>query len=152
MTAKNIENFNVVTGVIFATLYKSFPVPVDLRIKDFDEYLSLEGIDLLSDDKRGRAKIAFLTSTILWLADHGYLKTGPMALDGSMLKCTLTATTLELLNAFPSSLANKGPSLGEELISASKDGVKGKLKDFAGELLSKAVVFGVNTAQDWASS
>ncbi len=49
----------------------------------------------------------------------------------------------------PSNLEDKDPSLGDQLVSATKEGMSGKVKELASDLLSKAVVFGTKAATDW---
>lgn len=152
MSMTNIERFNVLVGVIFAKLYETFPVPVELSVQDFVEQL-VDDSELTDDSEYlsgGYCK--FFTSTIAWLGDHGYLIRGSTLGAGTVRGCVLTASTLEILNAMPANLENKGPSLGDQLISATKDSVKGKVKDLAGELLSKAVVFSTKAAIDFARS
>jgi hypothetical protein len=146
MAAQNIERFNIIVGAIFAKLYEEFPVPMDLHWTEFLD-------DLMAVDDEGRHEyLRFFTATIEWLAYQGYLKIGSTLSGGRVIKCVLTASTLELLNAVPKSLESEGPSLGDQLVTATKDGVTGKVKDLASDLLSKAAAFGVKAATDWATS
>lgn len=147
MAAANIERFNAVTGAIFASLYESFPVASDLAAEDFREQLQ----EVPGEEYLQRHETRFFISTILWLAEHGYLSTGSPLSSGTVVQCNLTATTLELLSALPSSLNNKGPSLGDQLVTATKDGVTEKVKALTSELLSKAAAFGVRAATDWVN-
>ena len=152
MAAPNIEQFNILVGAIFAKLYETFPIPIELAVTDFaEQMLILDSTDLYGGNRKFH-EIRFFTSTVLWLADHGYLSAGSMVTNSVVKNCSLTARTLELLNAFPSSLGSKGPSLGDQMVEAAKDGVTGKIKDLASEFLSKAVIFGTKTATDWAAS
>ncbi|MOA26170.1 hypothetical protein D3C78_1469440 [compost metagenome] len=50
-------------------------------------------------------------------------------------RCTLTAKGLEVLKATPASLQT-GPSLGEQLVDASKSGTKELVRGAVGEALS----------------
>lgn len=152
MAMTNIERFNVLVGVIFAKLYETFPVPVELSVQNFAEQLvdDDELIDKGEYMKGGYVK--FFTSTVSWLSNHGYLMKGSTLSGGTVRDCVLTASTLEILNAMPDNLQVKGPSLGDQLISATKDSVKDKVKDLGGELLSKAVVFGTRFAIDFVKT
>ncbi|WP_460119683.1 hypothetical protein [Pseudomonas sp. H3_G09] len=87
-------------------------------------------------------------STVIWLGNHGYLDCGSQV-NGGVMGCVLTARTLELLKAMPSNLERKDPSLGEQLVSTTKDGMTGKVKELASDFLSKAVVFGTKAVTDW---
>lgn len=149
MQMTNIERFNVLVGVIFAKLYESFPVPVELSVQDFVEQL-VDDSELSDESEYIRGGYGkFFTSTIVWLGDHGYLIRGSTIGVGTVRGCVLTGSTLEILNAIPANLKVKGPSLGDQLVAAAKDSAKGKVKDLAGEFLSKAVVFGTRAAIDF---
>jgi hypothetical protein len=150
MSAPNIERFNILVGAIFARLYETFPVPIELIATNF--------ADLLVDDEpteNGYHKggyVRFFTSTVDWLGEHGYLIRKELVTTHIIRGCVLTARTLELLNAMPSNLESKDPSLGEQLVSATKEGMTGKVKELASDFLSKAVVFGTKAATDWVNS
>lgn len=149
MAAANIEQFNVLVGAIFAKLYEGFPIPTDLVLMDFLEQMTT---DQTSVEENPYHNVRFFSSTVLWLADHGYLDSGSVLSNGTVIRCTLTARALELLKAMPSNLENKDPSLGDQLVSATKDGMTGKVKELASDLLTKAVVFGTKAATDWVGS
>ncbi|WP_416739219.1 hypothetical protein ACM1ZW_20735 [Pseudomonas sp. NFX71] len=140
--AANIERFNVLTGAIFAKLYEEFPEPTNLSAMNFAEQLKIGGSDFVS--------VRFFTSTVEWLADHGYLKKGTTVGEGLVTNCVLTARTLELLSALPSSLESESkseqPSLGDQLITATKDGVTEKITELTREFLSEAVIFTTRVA------
>lgn len=158
MSTANIDQFNEMTGAIFAYLFQRFPNParidstlIDVEISPGELYDPIKEIgqggfyDLSELDKE---KVAFFYNTAIWLARSGFIRyesTGWYGLND----VTLTLEGLELLKAVPQSL---GPSLGDQLIEAAKSGVTGKLKEVANELISKAVVMGVKAATDFASS
>jgi len=149
MSMTHIERFNVLVGVVFAKLYETFPVPVELSVQNFVEQL-VDDDELIDDSEYMKGGyVKFFTSTITWLGYHGYLMKGSTLSGGTVRDCVLTASALEILNAMPANLEIKGPSLGDQLITATKDSVKGKVKDLAGEFLSKAVVFGTRAAIDF---
>ncbi|TWC74400.1 hypothetical protein FBY10_10190 [Pseudomonas sp. SJZ103] len=152
MSMTNIERFNVLVGVVFAKLYETFPVPVELSVQDFAEQLVDDDEQVDDSEFMKGGYVKFFTSTISWLDYHGYLRKGSTLSGGTVRDCVLTASTLEILNAMPANLEIKSPSLGDQLVSATKDSVKGKVKELAGELLSKAVVFGAKAAMDFAKS
>lgn len=142
--AANIERFNVLTGAIFAKLYEEFPEPINLSALNFAEQLKIGGSDFVS--------VRFFTSTVEWLADHGYLKRGTVVSEGTVTNCVLTARTLELLSALPSSLESEQPSLGDQLITATKDGVTEKITELTRTFLSEAVLFTTKFATGLISS
>jgi len=146
MAAGNIERFNMLVGAIFAKLYESFPIPTDLTVMDFVEQMTPS---LASDNDDPYHDVRFFSSTIIWLANHGYIDSGSAMSNGTVTRCTLTARALELLKKMPSNLEDKDPSLGDQLVSATKEGMSGKVKELASDLLSKAVVFGTKAATDW---
>ncbi|HHS7810299.1 hypothetical protein [Pseudomonas putida] len=149
MAAANIERFNVLVGAIFAKLYQEFPVAIELQLEDFEEQMAVNRPERDIDDHRNRRDAVFFASTVIWLSNHGYLDSGSQLSNGTVMGCVMTARTLELLKAMPSNLESKDPSLGDQLVSATKEGMTGKVKELASDFLSKAVVFGTKAATDW---
>ncbi|MFS2072275.1 hypothetical protein ACEN9D_26335 [Pseudomonas sp. CT11-2] len=106
----------------------------------------------ISREENPYHSIRFFSSIVLWLANYGYVESGSVLSNGTVIRCTLTARALELLKAMPSDLENKDPSLGEQLVSATKDGMTGKVKELVSDFLSKAVVFCTKATADWVGS
>lgn len=148
MAAGNIERFDGLVGAIFAKLYEEFPVAIDLSVEDFEMQMAVNRPEPDASDHHNRSDARFFVSTVIWLSNHDYLDCGSQVNSGVM-DCVLTARTLELLKAMPSNLEGKDPTLGEQLVSATKDGMTGKVKELASDFLSKAVVFGTKAATDW---
>lgn len=148
MAAGNIERFDVLVGAIFAKLYQEFPIAVDLMMEDFESQMAVNQPERDINDHYNRRDVLFFLSTVIWLSNHDYLDSGSQAGDGVM-GCVLTARTLELLKAMPSNLEAKKPSLGEQLVSATKEGMTVKTKELVSEFLSKAVALGTKTATEW---
>lgn len=148
MAAGNIERFDGLVGAIFAKLYEEFPVAIDLNVEDFEMQMAVNRPEPDASDHHNRRDALFFVSTVFWLSNHGYLDCGSQV-NGGVMGCVLTARTLELLKAMPSNLEGKDPTLGEQLVSATKDGMTGKVKELASDFLSKAVVFGTKAATDW---
>lgn len=149
MAAGNIERFDGLVGAIFAKLYEEFPVAIELQMEDFETQMAVNQPQRDANDHYNRRDALFFVSTVIWLSNHGYLDSGSQAGSG-VLDCVLTARTLELLKAMPSNLESRDPSLGDQLISATKEGMTGKVKELASEFLTKAVTFGTKAATDWA--
>lgn len=134
MTVSNIERFDEVTGLIFATLYKAFPLPTELSPMQFG------GTNLYEPASDGFGTVQnedahFFVASLDWLCSAGYLSVGSQFDDGTYLDCILTAKGLEVLKAVPESLQT-GPSLGEKLVAASKSGTKEVVRGVVTEALS----------------
>ncbi|PYG83210.1 MULTISPECIES: hypothetical protein [unclassified Pseudomonas] len=133
MTTSNIQQFDEITGQVLGALYAEFPVPRHLLIKEFIE-------DGLSPDEHTGVNIAnergeFFLACIEWLADAGYLTFKDRSHGNGVVNAVLTAKGLEALKAVPASLS-VGPSLGDQLVNATKNGTKSVLGSLAGEVLS----------------
>ena len=140
VSESNIEQFNEITGIVFAYLYESFPVARDLTIDDFthenvsDYYVrsSLHsGLSL-----GGHARM--VQQTIQWLVIEGYLRT-KLQSSGGFRGCVLTSKGLETLNLIPDSLDS---SIGEKLVTAVKEESKTAVRS----LIQKALAYGVTIA------
>ena len=120
MAAKNIDEFNEITGKVFATLYEAFPIPTLLRPSDFGIDESHEG-DWGADGRfiegppRSHEEVLF-SQTVQWLEQSGYL-TVSGAPPGRLVgpdrtffgHARLTAKGLEVMNAIPPSLTKREP-------------------------------------------
>lgn len=147
MTAPNIERFNILTGAIFALLYEEFPQPFDLQQEHFINEMTLKDESFDGEPLLRLEDEEFLIATIQWLGRHGYLHHGQLyGPPATVSDCVLTAQALSLLNSMPNVLEQKGPSIGEQMISATKEGATGKLKELASGFLEKAVELGIKTA------
>lgn len=133
MTTSNIQKFDEITGQVFSALYESFPVARRLFIKDFldDGYIYDERVQTEVPSISGE----FFKACIEWLAEAGYLRYGGKLQYSGFGDVVLTSKGLEALKALPVSLS-AGPSLGEQLIDASKSGTRSVLGSLAGEVLS----------------
>ncbi|MEB0091782.1 hypothetical protein QN391_00570 [Pseudomonas sp. CCI1.2] len=149
MAADNIDRFNRLTGSVFGRLYSSFPMPIDLEVMDFAGAVVRSG-DPDQEDQMDNAR-EFFRSTLTWLSESGYMTHTASTSDiARFYGCTLTAKALEVLKSTPSSVG--GETLGGKLASAAKDGATSKLKDLAGEALSKGYDLASRTAMAWIAS
>lgn len=133
MTTSNIQKFDEITGQVFGALYENFPVARDLLIVDF-----LENGFSFDDDIQGDTPNQdglFFIASVEWLAEAGYLRFGDRLHGSGFDEVVLTAKGLEALKAVPASLT-LGPSLGDQLVDATKSGTKSILGNLAGEVLS----------------
>lgn len=133
MTTSNIKRFDELTGQILGTLYESFPVPRNLLLGEliddgysFDEFFGTE-----VPNENGE----FLFACIDWLSESGYLRFKDKVYATGFSDGVLTAKGLEVLKATPESLKT-GPTLGDQLVDASKSGAKSLLGSIAGQALS----------------
>lgn len=133
MTTSNIQQFDEITGQVLGALYANFPLPRHLMIEEFvdDGYRTDDHIGSDVPNDRGE----FFIACIEWLAEAGYLRFKDRSYGNGVMNAVLTAKGLEALKAVPASLA-AGPSLGDQLVDATKSGTKNILGSLAGEVLS----------------
>ena len=131
MAVSNIEIFNDLTGRILAELYLNFPLPSYLEAEAFVEsamQMSEQlGMEMPTKDAE------FFIATSEWLIRAGYIH-GDVSRYTYVSDAVLTAKGLEVLNAIPKSLTS-GPSLGEQLADAAKEGGKETIKGLVTEVL-----------------
>jgi len=131
MAVSNIDQFNEITGLVLAELYAKFPVPKSLIPEKFVEpatrWCDFMCADIPSEDAE------FFIATVRWLESTGYL-TFKDCTQYYAQDVVLTAAGLEVLKASPSSL-DKGPSFGQSITNAAKEGGKETLRATVSELL-----------------
>ena len=132
MAVSNIDQFNEITGLVLAELYGKFPVPVSLIPKDFVEPATRWCDFMCADIPNEKAE--FFIATVRWLESSGYL-TFKDCTQYYAQDVVLTAAGLEVLKASPSSLG-KGPSFGESITAAAKEGGKETLRTTVSELIA----------------
>ncbi|MGY2184666.1 hypothetical protein [Pseudomonas sp. SDO5591_S426] len=151
MSDPNIERFDQLTGLVFSKLYGSFPIPIDLYVMDFKAALFYEK-ELTEDDKYlGGEPFYFFEATIAWLIESGYIvERHKSSYAYKFEDCTLTAKTLEILKATPSTLS--GESIGASLQAAAKGGMVEAIKSLANDALSKGLGLATRAAIDLANT
>ena len=131
MAVSNIDVFNDLTGKILGDLYLHFPKPKYLMADAFVEspmkWHEKAQMEVPSDEAE------FFLATAQWLANAGYL-TGKVCPYTHVENAVLTAKGLEVLNAIPESLSG-GPSIGERLAVAAKEGGKETMRGLVSEAL-----------------
>lgn len=129
MATSNIDRFDEYAALIFARLYATFPIPV--KLSDFevipkawkdDEFV----LEVYQEESE------FVTATILWLRDAGYISGQVISLG--LIDAVLTSKGLEVMKATPSSISG-GPSLGDRLTDAVKEGGKETMRSLVSEAL-----------------
>ncbi|MCK8667918.1 hypothetical protein M1M11_23835 [Pseudomonas azerbaijanoccidens] len=129
MTKSNIDRFDEYAGLIFAHLYAAFPMRVQIGDYQFMPEAQKDGefdFEMYSRESK------FVEATILWLRDAGYISGQVISLG--LLDAVLTSKGLEVLKATPSSLVN-GPSLGDRITDAVKEGGKETMRSLVSEAL-----------------
>lgn len=135
----NISNFDEYAGRVFALLYESFPIPVDLTIGDIlgeqDIYMH-HGIPA---EMMTECEIA--SYTVQWLSSAGYLSM--QAGNGNdFFSLVLTEKGLEVMKAIPGVIDSQSQPLGKQISTALKSGTKETLKI----LTNQALAIGVKIA------
>jgi hypothetical protein len=129
VASSNIDKFDEYTALVFARLYETFPIRVNLFDHDVipdtwkDGKFNPEAYD--SDSELVRA-------TIIWLKEAGYID-GRISNLG-LFEAVLTSKGLEVLKAVPSSLST-GPSLGERIADAVKEEGRETMRSLVSEAL-----------------
>ncbi|UJD80104.1 hypothetical protein FS595_10500 [Serratia rubidaea] len=135
----NISSFDEYAGRVFALLYESFPIPLDLTIGDIlgqqDMYMQ-HGIPA---EMMTECEIA--SYTVQWLASAGYLCM--QAGNGNdFFHLVLTEKGLEVMKAIPGAIDSQSQPLGKQISAALKTGAKETLKI----LTNQALAIGVKMA------
>lgn len=133
----NIEQFDLLTGILLGELYKSFPVPIDVKA---DAYLE----QVVAPDD-GDAAFNFeqvFTSTVCWLDQYGYIhiKRHNSTLAFHEFRISLSEKGLHTLRKLPKSLQSEDKaSIGEVFAQGAKRLAGG----VATKLVMDAVDFGI---------
>ena len=106
-----IQEFNQITAVIFATLYKHFPEPITIENRGLARDLGFSVMDPLPS---GQIFQEVLGHTLNWLIEEGFIN-----LNGDTRRCILTTKALTVMNLVP---PNLDQSLGTQLVKATEKG------------------------------
>ena len=113
----NIREFNTIAGLIFAQLYRDFPILVDIDRPDIAKSMGVGGNDWSKHElASGHSFNDMLAHTISWLTAEEYIKA---AGAHPAEHVTLTTKGLSAMNAVPSGL---NQPLGTELRTAIEHG------------------------------
>lgn len=138
----NIELFNGITGKVFAQLYESFPVEVEIKLSGYLEDFIAE------DDFNGAWDFQEMTkATIKWLDRAGYIWLKDPEYYGGHYSATLTPKGLEVLKATPNSIEPTS-SFGEKIVEYSK----GKFGEGMNEIVKTAISEGIKFAWQQATT
>lgn len=120
---EGIQGFNECTVYILGRLYGAFPEPIDFN-------MHLEVVRSAVDHHSQRAALEsvplrtkYISSTMRWLANHGYIEVGDAYLDGNYGGVELSEKAFKALGLVPLSirpaLVEKPKSLGELMREAA---------------------------------
>jgi hypothetical protein len=155
---KNIDRFNLLTGLIFALAYESFPIAQNVNCVGFltNEYKkAIERSGGVYEEQIDRRDALVLSETFFWLRDAGFIsflhpprKTiagGNIAPSEEFLGLTLTAKGLETLKRAPKSISG-AKTIGEAFASAVKEVTLESVKS----LVSEAFSVGASILVKWS--
>jgi hypothetical protein len=130
----NIQEFNIIAGLVFAQLYKAFPVRVDLLDRGaIAESMGVEGKDWGAHMlPSGRSFSEVLASTLAWLAVEDFIHASGAHCAEHL---TLTEKGLAAMKAVPSGLRH---SVGAELAEKAEKGWRsdyGAMGDLVGGII-----------------
>lgn len=112
----NIQEFNTIAGLIFAQLYRDFPILVDIDKTGLAKAMGVDGEWSKHRLPSGRTFNEMLAHTLSWLTAEGYT----IAAGGHPAeRVTLTSKGLAAMNAMPSGVRQ---TLGSELAKAAEQG------------------------------
>ena len=114
-TPENIDEFNQIAGLIFAQLYREFPVAVDIDRGAIAKALGIPEVDWGNQMlPSGRSFNDVLTGTIGWLKVNNYtINSGSVQFQ----RVILATKGLEVMNVVPARLKE---TLGTELRKAAE--------------------------------
>lgn len=94
---KNIEMFESVTALVFADLYETFPVPMELSKERYGARLSEAGLVDEGDFSSGWGMPDFVEATLLWLnnCDYIFLEKQDATLSDTTYRATLAPKAFE---------------------------------------------------------
>lgn len=135
----NITYFDELTGQVLAHLYSTFPVPAHLLSKDYVDEAYTYNEHIMTDVASEQSE--FFIATCEWLRQAGYIHTGEKDPNSQVVRdAVLSAKGLELLKVKPQNLTD-GPTLGDELSKAARDGAKDAVKKSVGQVLGLGARF-----------
>ena len=147
MESNNIEQFNVVVGLVFARCYLSFPIRETIYFSELgDELDKIKGSDEEGFLDLGSESNKFAEQSVKWLSESGYLYGYVERTDTQKTTITLSPKTLEVMNKELISLKENdvSPTIGETLVTnvkkqskelilfATKEALKSGVKMFIG--------------------
>lgn len=120
---ENIDDFNRGTALILAQLYRTFPVPCHIKVRELDDHADLDGELPESRDGRRERRHAVYAAAIEFLGKEGYLRHGEGTSGGELfMHVVLTSKGLSALQRTPEPLDSPRRSVGERLLEVTGKG------------------------------
>jgi hypothetical protein len=131
--ADHIDEFDNAVGLIFAALYRSFPIRISVDSDVMENKVEAIAPDWL---ERYASQQAIFGATMSWLIDAGYVWGTPHHDHiNYFTECVLSTKGLEILT-MPSSISGTSDSIGASLGKATGSVVSDTVKDLAKEALT----------------
>jgi hypothetical protein len=129
----NIQEFNIISGLIFVQLYTDFPVRLDIDRAVIAAAMDIPGRNWSTHKlPSGRIFSAVLNNTVDWLSAEGFVKSaGSHPAEG----VTLSAKGLAALNAAPDGL---NETIGTALTDVAEQGWRRGLNSI-GDLMGSII-------------
>lgn len=134
-----IDCFDECTGRVFALLYESFPIPIDLNIGDIIGQAELYLGEGLPPEMNTECDVG--TCTVRWLVKAGYISMDNCSGSDRFFNLQLTEKGLEVLKAVPGSLNSQSQPLGKQISLAFKSGAKDALKVLTNQALAIGIKY-----------
>jgi hypothetical protein len=133
----NIQQFNIVAGLIFAQLYKAFPHRINIDAEGIASAMGITGEWQAHVLPSGCTFPAVVSDTLSWLADENFIDLFGLAAPG--VSARLAGKGLAAMNAVPVGLkATVGSSLTVEADKGWKSGL-GPVGELIGSILGGAI-------------
>lgn len=132
----NVDLFNLFSAQIFALLYEQFPLPKQLSPENLAEEANYSEIS----NEHARQVAGH---TLNWLSKTGYIeKIGEI----TPFRYILSPKGFEILNASPfSGRESKAATLGEQLVTSTKEAVSSAGKEELKSLVKSVIGWGVGS-------
>ncbi len=143
----NVERFNLITLVLFDSLYNEFPKPLEIQPAKL-------GASAVPSDASYEDSFSFSTlaeDAVTWLSEEGFIRYGGHD-TGGFIDVRLTLKGLALLNYVPSSVQASEPKeplikkIRKVLAGGAQKASEEAVKSVIGELLKTALSVGVAVA------
>lgn len=138
--------FNVVAAELFARLYESFPIPLDIDAAELYEDASRKG-GFAADDSEGAEQRDFegpdLTgNAITWLEREGYLRVAGRTLGCEVYGIELTEKALTVLRGIPEAILHKREPLIDQIRDAVIEEAPKAMVDKAASAIAALIAVG----------
>lgn len=156
MLMKNMEEFRLITALIFEDALETFPRPARINtqrifftlwnesLPDLGEYNPIMGCNEVEYSSEQMTRINLIESTWEWLVDEGFLRQVGRALSGMEPSVVLSAKGHAVLGSAPKELLGKPNSstIADKLKEQIQSGAWDSVKQLVTHSLSSAAILG----------